>query len=285
MITELHAASTALPEPLLYESHMHTPLCRHSVGDPEEYAAVAQQRGLKGIIVTCHNPLPDGIAQGSRMYAEQFDDYLALVERARQLWTGRVDVRLGLEADYMPGLESFIEKQLGSAPFHHVLGSVHPQLEEYKALYFTGDALAFQRTYFEHLAQAAETRLYDTLSHPDLVKNFTASQWGYKRVLPDIQRALDRIAATGVAMEINTSGLLKTIPEMNPGPLMLREMRERNIPVVIGADAHKPQRVADKYEMALDLLEQAGYKEINFFLERRRQPVPLDVARRSLRFG
>lgn len=170
-----------------------------------------------------------------------------------------------------------------SAPFHHVLGSVHPQLEEYKAQYFTGDALAFQRIYFEHLAQAAETGLYDTLSHPDLVKNFTASQWGFKRVLPDIQRALDRIAATGVAMEINTSGLLKTIPEMNPGPAMLLEMQQRDIPVVIGADAHKPERVADKYEMALDLLEQAGYDEINFFLERRRQTVPLSVARQSLR--
>src|SRR5690606_3728802 len=96
---------------LLYESHCHTPLCRHAKGEPEEYAEVALQRGLKGLIVTCHNPLPDGISQGVRMYPEQMGEYVDLVARARESYAGKVDVRLGLEADYMPGLESFLEKQ------------------------------------------------------------------------------------------------------------------------------------------------------------------------------
>ena len=47
--------------PVLYESHSHTPLCKHAVGDPAEYASVAEQCGLKGIIITCHGPLPDGL--------------------------------------------------------------------------------------------------------------------------------------------------------------------------------------------------------------------------------
>ena len=50
------------PEPILYETHMHTPLCKHARGEPEAYAAVAEQRGLKGIIVTCHNPTDNGWA-------------------------------------------------------------------------------------------------------------------------------------------------------------------------------------------------------------------------------
>ncbi len=277
-MTETDAAA-----PLLYESHMHTPLCRHSVGEPEAYAEVAQRRGLKGIIVTCHNPLPNGLAQGSRMYPEQFDEYCRLVDRARGAWAGRVDVRLGLEADYLPGLEEFLVRQLSSAEFNHVLGSVHPQLSEYNERYFTGDIVAFQRTYFDLLAQAAESGLFDTLSHPDLVKNNYPTDWLLDRVMPDIQRALDRIAATGTAMELNTSGLLKAISEMNPSLDILHEMRRRNIPVVIGADAHKPERVADNYELAMDLLEQAGYEEINFFLNRKRQTVPIGVARASLK--
>lgn len=39
---------------------MHTPLCKHAIGEPEEYAETAIQRGLKGIIFTCHSPMPDG---------------------------------------------------------------------------------------------------------------------------------------------------------------------------------------------------------------------------------
>ena len=49
-----------MSDPLLYESHCHTPLCKHAHGLPIDYAAVALRRGLKGLIVTCHCPLPDG---------------------------------------------------------------------------------------------------------------------------------------------------------------------------------------------------------------------------------
>jgi histidinol-phosphatase (PHP family) len=98
-----------------------------------------------------------------------------------------------------------------------------------------------------------------------------------------IAASLDRIAATGVAMELNTSGLNKRMPEMNPGPWMLAQMAQRGIPVVIGADAHRPERVADKYPEAMDRLETAGYTEINFFLHRRRQTVRIETARATLR--
>ena len=84
-------------------------------------------------------------------------------------------------------------------------------------------------------------------------------------------------------MEINTSGLLKSLPEMNPGPAQLAMMRERGIPVVIGADAHRPARVGDGYATALGLLREAGYDEVNIFLDRRRHPIPLGRALASLR--
>ena len=35
--------------------HMHTPMCNHARGEPEEYAAAAQARNLTGIVVTCQN--------------------------------------------------------------------------------------------------------------------------------------------------------------------------------------------------------------------------------------
>lgn len=270
--------------PLLYETHMHTPLCRHAEGEPEEYAAVAHERGLAGIIVTCHNPFPDGYAQGSRMYFEQWPEYVGSVQRAREAWQGRVDVRLGLECDFSPGFEPWLEEQLGSAEFHHVLGSVHPQVGQYRNKYFTGDGLAYTHLYFQHLAEAAETRLFDTISHPDLIKNFHPECWAPTAELMDpIRRSLDRIAATGTAMELNTSGANKAVPEMNPCPAILEQMREREIPVVIGADAHVPERVADRFEEALDLLESVGYSHVSLFLNRKRREIPIPEARASLK--
>lgn len=271
-----------LTAPVLYESHMHTPLCKHAYGEPEAYAAVAAQRGLQGIIVTCHNPPIDGWSPSVRMADAEFDTYVQMVERARQAWAGRVDVRLGLECDYVPGMEAALAEQLGRAEFHHVLGSVHPQIAQYKERYFTGDTLAFQRTYFEHLALAAETGLFDTLSHPDLVKNEFPQEWDPARLADTLEASLDRIAAAGVAMELNTSGLQKRLPEMNPGRTILATMHARGIPVVVGADAHTPQRVAADYVPALQLLQETGYTHVSLFLNRQRQEVAIDTALANL---
>lgn len=267
---------------ILYETHMHTPLCKHAIGEPEEYAAVAEARGLAGIIVTCHNPIPNGYSSSVRMNIEQLDDYARLVERARRAFAGRVDVRLGLECDYAPDMEPWLQDLLGRAEFHFVLGSIHPQVEEYFERFFRNDWFQYQKTYFEHLAMAAESGLFDTLAHPDLVKNMAPDEWNLDRILPHIGRALDRIAATGVCMELNTSGLLKLIPEMNPGATMLKEMNRRGIPVTIGADAHNPERAGDQFIEALMMLREAGYDRVNYAIDRKRREVKIDDALESL---
>lgn len=271
-----------MTKPLLYETHCHTPLCKHAVGMPEDYAAAALQRGLRGITITCHNPMPDGFSAGVRMSIDEFDQYVEMVAAAGEVWKDRVDVRLGLEADYFAGYEPWLERQMASADFHYVLGSVHPQLAEFRRRYWNDDPIEVQRTYFALLADAAETGLFDSLAHPDLIKNVTAADWDPEQVMDVICGALDRIAATGIAMELNTSGINKTIREMNPFPQMLVEMLSRQIPVVIGSDAHEPGRVGHGWDAAIDLLESCGYSHVSYFLDRQRHDVPLRLARASL---
>ncbi len=269
--------------PILYDSHMHTALCKHAQGTPVDYAAVAEKRGLKGIIITCHNPGPnDAWSSRVRMKMAQFDDYVAMVEQARQTWLGRVEVQLGLECDYIPGMESWLEQLQSRANFHHLLGSVHPSLPYYRNRYFLNGVLEYQKTYFDHLAMAAESGLFDTLSHPDLVKNVFPYQWNLDALLDDIKRSLDRIAKTGVAMELNTSGIFKEIKEMNPGPRLLMEMKQRDIPVVLGSDAHTPSRVGAGFETALNMLQEVGFTHVHHYLGRRRQAVGLENAKKSL---
>lgn len=271
-----------MTDPILYDSHMHTPLCKHARGEPEAYAAEAERRGLKGIIFTCHNPGPQGWSERVRMSLEQFDEYISMVARARAAFAGRVDVRLGLESDYIPGIEPFLEKLHGQADLHFVLGSVHPQLPYYKDAYYDGDTAAFHRRYFQHLAMAAESGLYDCLSHPDLVKNSFPAQYDVQRLMDDIRSNLDRIAATGVAMELNTSGLHKRVKEMNPGREILAEMEARDIPVVLGSDSHSPSRVAAGFEDALETLADVGYEHVIYFIHREPQQVAISDALASL---
>jgi histidinol-phosphatase (PHP family) len=265
---------------------MHTPLCKHAKGSPEEYAAVAHAKGMAGITVTCHNPLPDGIGQRIRMDENQWPYYLDLVARAKEAMAPRVDVRLGLEADFMTGLEPYLEKQIASADFEYVLGSVHWHMTDWQHRYWVNESLtSLYAAYFDQLALAAESGLFDCLAHPDLVKNAAPSRWHFDAAQDLIAPALDRIACTGVAMELNTSGRLKPVQEFNPGRSMLAMMKERDIPIMLGSDAHDPSRVGDCFEEALSLLAEVGYSEINLFARRCRYTVSIEKAIASLKSG
>jgi len=268
----------------MFDSHMHTPLCRHAVGAPDEYAAAAVSRGLRGIIFTCHNPLPRGLSRSVRMDPEEFEAYLQLVSDAKEQWEGRLEVRLGLECDYLPGegLEGWLAEQAAAVEYDYLLASVHPHLPEYRKRFWRDQPVDFQQRYFEHLAEAAELRLHDALAHPDLVKNVSPNDWDVSRILDDIRRSLDRIAAAGMAMELNTSGWKKNVKEQNPGATILREIAQRGIAIVLGSDSHEPGRVGDRFLDALTLVEEAGFTHVSYFQRRRRTDVPIAEARSVL---
>ncbi len=259
----------------MYDCHTHTYLCKHAVGMPGEYAAEAEQKGLKGLAVTCHAPLPVEWAGGYQMDPDQLDLYVDTVMQARNRWEGRVDIILGLECDYAPELVPWLEKVYAAYPFQYLLGSVHPWTDQYRSRYFTGDKRELQRLYFKHLAEAARTGLFHALSHPDVVKHVFPNDWDVLTLMDDIRRCLDEIAACGVALELNTPGILKNNPEMNPGLPMLKEARLRSIPIILGSDAHTPSRVGDCFEDALALLLEAGYDDVSYFKDGRRETVTL----------
>lgn len=268
----------------MFDSHMHTPLCRHAVGTPDEYAAAAHARGLEGIIVTCHNPLPNGLSPGPRMTCDMFDTYLYLIDCVQAAWKDKLDIRLGLECDYLPtfDIEKWLTDQVNAADFDYLLVSVHMHLPEYRERFWRDDPVAYQRTYFQHLAESAELKLHDCVAHPDLVKNVTADEWDVSRIIDDVRHCLDRIAKTGLAMEINTSGWKKSLQEQNPCMDILREIAERQIPIVPGSDSHEPGRVGDRFVEALDLLTEAGFSHISQYRQRQRREVLIADARASL---
>ncbi|WP_395731468.1 histidinol-phosphatase HisJ family protein [Prosthecobacter sp.] len=268
---------------LFYDSHMHTPLCKHAWGEPEEYAQQALKAGLKGIIFTCHCPMPNGFWPTVRMSESEFDTYVALVQRAADAFKGKLDIRLGIESEYFPGCEEYIANLHKRADFHYVLGAVHWQAKEYLNKFETGTIENFRRTYFEHLARSAESGLYDSLAHPDLVKNYHPDSWCFAIVKNTVATALDRIAATGVAMELNTSGLNKSYSEMNPGNEMLRMMADRKIPIVLGSDSHRAVRVGEHFVTALNHLTEAGYENVSYFLNRQRIDLPISEVLASLK--
>jgi len=199
------------------------------------------------------------------------DAYVDAVVQARE--RGQ-PVKLGLEVDYVPGREDETRKLLAPYPWDYLLGSVHfvdgfGVDGEPKLLNEVGVEETWSR-YFETLAAAARSGLFDSLSHPDLVKIF-----GERAAAFDYAEVADAIAQTGIAVEVSTAGLRKPVRELYPHPDLLAACRERDVPVTLGSDAHSPDVVGRDFDRARELMRAAGYETVTVFERRRARQEPL----------
>ncbi|WP_420595356.1 histidinol-phosphatase HisJ [Deinococcus sp.] len=252
--------------PHLFDSHLHTPLCGHATGQPREYAQAALEYGLAGICFTDHSPMPAWYDAPWRMKRAQLGEYVQVVQDVQQEFAGRLDVRLGLEADFHPGTEGYVREVLAEYPWDYVIGSVHYlgawgfDNPEFKGEYDQRDLTDLYREYYALVEGAARSELFDSIGHLDLPKKFGHADPDGMAAL----HALDVIAAHGLALDFNTAGWRKPINEAYPAPDLVRAAASRGIPFVLGSDAHAPAEVGYHFADAVKEIHDVGGVVVRF---------------------
>ena len=204
-------------------------------------------------------------------------DFLApyvkkLQDAAAQLRGMRL--RIGLEVDYFPESVELLRERLEAYPFDYVIGSVH-FVDEFPIDKDrdSWDALdqhqrnEMWRRYWGCIAEMARTGLYDFAAHIDLPKKF-----GHRPTVDltyERNSALDAVAGAGMAIEINTAGWSLPAKEAYPSLDILKAARDRSIPLLINADAHRPDHLTRDFDRARVLAREAGYTELVRFDKRR----------------
>ena len=253
----------------------------------ERYRAAASERGIAELGVSEH---VYRFTQVLDVWAHPFwranasddiDEYCAFVRE-------QTDLRLGIEADFVPGAEDRMANLLQARNFDYVVGSVHflrdgaVDMDDYSVWQSGRSAEDIWRRYFQSIGDAARSGLFDILAHPDLVK-----YWGGDRPLPDgdlryyYEPAIEAIAETGIAVELSTAGLRKPAGEMYPSPVFLEMCLDAGAPVALSSDAHRPEDVGADYEQALELLERLGVSELCVFDGRERRLEPIGATESS----
>ena len=252
------------------------------------YRSMASERGIAELGVSEHVYRFEQALEVWRhpfwqQYAhDDLDAYCAFVRE-------QTDLRLGIEADFVPGAEDRMANLLEARDFDYVIGSVHfiregaVDMDEYGVWEKGRSAEEIWRRYFQTIGESAASGLFDVLAHPDLVK-----YWGRDRPLPegDLRRyyelAIDGIAQSGIAVEVSTAGLRKRAGEIYPAPAFLQMCLEAGAPIALSSDAHRPQDVGADYDHALDLLERLGVSELCVFDRRARRLQPLGASPQSV---
>jgi histidinol-phosphatase (PHP family) len=256
----------------MIDLHTHHERCGHAEGSLSDVARWAIDRGIAILGVSDHaprfadpadHPLPE-----TQMARSAWDGYLAEATALRDELAGRLDLRVGVEADYLPGTEAVYRAALDRPELDYVLGSVHevPGPDGAWALfhpetYAGADLGEVHRRYWETVAAAASSGLFDVLAHLDLVRMLPAPAEPPRRAIED---ALDAIADAGVAVEINGSGLRRD-GRPYPDASILAGLVRRGVPISYGSDAHRRGQLGQGFDEARLLLAVRGVTRLAVF--------------------
>ena len=273
---------------MLTDYHVHlrpddleaTPAEYFTAANAERYREAADRAGIAELGISEHvYRFADALSVWDHPFWRENarDDLAAYCDFVRSS-----GLRVGIEMDYVPGREDAIQNLLDAHDLDYVIGSVHfvgdgaVDHEGFDVWRHEPDPDRLWGRYFETLAEAARSGLYDILAHPDLVK-----YWGARRPPPTrdprfhYEPAVEAIAETGVAVEVSTAGLRKPVGELYPADDLARMCVDAGAAFALSSDAHVPEQIGDAYDRALEAMGAWGVTELAVFEGRERRLEPL----------
>ena len=244
--------------------HTHTFRCGHAEGTEHEYAAKAAEAGLKILGFSDHTPQdyydadPAVLHRGIRMLPKELPGYADSIRRLAAEYRGRMDIRLGVEAEYYPKYFPRLLAMLQDSGIEYMLLGQHFLGNEIGDVYSgrrTEDPETLSR-YVSQCTEALETGLFTYFAHPDLLR-FEGSDAIYDREMRRLCRAALR---TETPLEINLLGVREN--RHYPKERFWQIAGEEGCSVIIGCDAHQPEVTADfeSEKKALVLVSRFGLK-------------------------
>ena len=229
------------------------------------YCEVARERGIRQMGITEHD-----------RYLDDID--LAAFQKAREK-VQDVELRLGIEIDFVPGKEEQMDRFATALPYDYIIGSVHRVGGEevdrpgHEEIYEKWDTYELYEAYYENVRKAALSGRFDVLGHPDLIKIFR--HFPDEDITPMLEETADAVAESGIVVDVNAAGLRKPIGEIYPSRKFLEMFHRRGVPIILSSDAHAPNEVAAGYDRSLELVRDVGYREVVTFKNRERGTLAL----------
>lgn len=268
---------------MLVDLHNHTELCCHACGTMEDYVRQAIAKGISIFGFADHSPW---MLQEDIKMALSYEEVPIYVERVRNIQRqfssapdAPINILMGMEMDFLPDDNSEALRFLKEYDFDYAIGSVHYigtwgfDQEEQIARFQNESVRQIYEHYFGLVKELVKSGIFDIMGHLDLIKKFGYfPESGWDDIQEDVARI---IGESGMAVELNTSGMDKPVHEFYPTPQFLKRLHKHGVPITLGSDSHRPMEVGRYFDRAISLLREIGYKEIAYFEKRKMIPVKI----------
>ncbi|MFT9486890.1 MAG: histidinol-phosphatase HisJ family protein [Tepidibacillus sp.] len=271
---------------MITDYHVHLETGPYTINWLMKYLEIANERGVTDLGFSEHgyrfkqskailfNPWIE------ERQTEDVDEYVSLILEAKKRG---LPVKLGIELDYFPGKEKEIEQFLAPYPWDYVIGSVHWlddwgfDLIEMREQWNQRAILEAYQEYFSRVELLLDTKQFDILGHVDVIKVFgyRPSEDEHETLYSLYDRVVEKIAQSGITVEMSTAGLRKPVQELYPAPALMEKLAKYNIPMIINSDAHRPEHVGADYDIGIKYLKEYGIDQISTFEKRKRKIVHL----------
>ena len=274
----------------LWDYHTHTYLCNHATGTIEDYIKSAIEFGLVEIGISDHFPM-ELLPEHFHIYAMTIDDfpnYIDEIKLMRSKYRDQINVKLSAEVDFFSEAFNGYKKLLSSYldDFDYIIGSIHAipwkshnaiPVDELEAVPLIKELGVdrFYIEYYDNLLKMVKTGYYDIVGHLDIPKKYGLFPEDTENIWQKILQLLDEMERTGIAAEINTSGLKRKVKEIYPSERIIKELIERKIPIVLGSDAHSPQAIAFRFKEVVEKTKNLGLTELSQYTGRERNGVKI----------
>ncbi len=252
------------------DSHMHTAFSHDSQVLLELYAAQAAELGVREIAITDHIDFLPG-SPGFRYF--DYEVRRKVIAEAAERWAGKVRIRHGVEITYESRFEDVIREHLAGHHYDYSIGSVHAvsdspyardRVATFAAGKTVGEAVA---PYFAEVGLAIRSGMFDTIGHLDQVKRWLLPWFptaAFATIPAAYEKLLVPLVASGMALEVNASGLRYPERETYPAAWVVARFRELGGErVTVGSDAHMPTSFAFGLEEAAEIVAQAGFTRLS----------------------
>lgn len=224
------------------DSHTHPYQVRRCYEEMELYAETALAKGLTGIAFTEHAPMSFPLDSHFLTEAE-LERYMVDGLRCQKAYKGKLDITLGVEADYFPANMDYLAKLIDRYQIPYVSASIHFHLDFWQQT--IGDADPRKRTQLALKAtlEAVQSGLYQTLNHLDF---FRLRQASYEPELfeDNYREIFEAMVAHDVALEWNANGLHRDFMSPMPCAQVWRWSLDYPLRRTFGSDAHHAGNIA-----------------------------------------